>query len=99
MEAGAAHHEKTDTTDAALRSGLRAIDATRLPAFDPMHTRRGRTFLLTYRALELDGGVTFEVVAIAPQLVDRVEAILARPDGDACLERLARWCKRGGLDA
>jgi len=99
MDVASAHHEKTDTTDAALRSGLAAIDATKLPSFDPSHTPRGRAFLLTYRALELDGGLTFAVVAIAPQLVDRVEAILARPDGDSCLERLARWCAHGGLDA
>ncbi len=97
MEPAAHHRDDERSTERALVAGLRAIDVTRLPAFDPTHTRRGRLWLVTYRALSC--GLTFEVIAIAPQLVDRVEAILARPDGDACLERLARWASRGGLDA
>lgn len=94
-----ASRAKPCPVDAALRAGLRAIDATTLPSFDPTHTRRGRAFLLTYHALADGLRPSFEVVAMAPQLVDRVECILAEPEGDAALERLARWADRGGLDA
>lgn len=85
------------TTDGALRAGLRAIPASRIPAFDAAHTRRGRLWFVTFLALSVGGA--FEVIAIAPQLVARVEKILAEPDGDVAIERLARWCERGGLDA
>ena len=94
----AAQHEKTiDATEAALRDGLRCVDATKLPSFARGHTRRGRVWFLALKAL--DCGPALEVVAIAPSLVDRVEGILATPDEDAAIERLARWCEHGGLDA
>lgn len=96
-EGAIASRAKPCPVDAALRAGLRAVDATTLPSFDPAHTRRGRVWLLTYRSLAC--GLAFDVIAIAPQLVDRVECILAEPEGDAVIERLARWAAHGGLDA
>ena len=98
MDAGAAHHEdESRWIDAALAAGLRRIDATGLPAYQPGHTARGRLWLVTYRALAVGG--TFEVVAVSPLLVARVEALLASPMGDVRLEVVARWVAKGGLDA
>lgn len=86
-----------DSTDAALRSGLRAIPATRLPAFDPSHTTRGRLWFIAFLVLSVGGA--FEVVAIDPGLVDRVARVLAEPNGEVAVEALATWVASGGLHA
>ena len=80
--------------DAAIAAGLRALDASVLVDDDAATaTRAGRLIFVTLAA------ITFNVlvpVNVSPGIFARVERILRDADGDAGLERTARWVERGG---
>lgn len=95
-----------DSTDAALRSGLRAIPATRLATY--WHARGGevppvvrrsestapttRLRYVTWCALTVGD---WSVVAFDDTMCARVAMILANADGDVVLERVARFVRDG----
>lgn len=96
MDVGSAHETMTDT---ALAAGLRAIPTRRLgPEFAAeLATVARRRWWVTYCALTVG---SWDCVGFTAWHVVRVARILACADGDAVLERVARFVATGRvLDA